>query len=67
MSETWEGKDEPVFETLAGTPGYMPPEIMGGFFNLNAASNYDGTKADIYSAGAAMMWGTCAAAAAQNG
>lgn len=29
----------------------MPPEIMGGFFNINAASNYDGTKADIYSAG----------------
>ncbi|KIZ02564.1 hypothetical protein MNEG_5396 [Monoraphidium neglectum] len=51
LSETWEGRGEPVFETLAGTPGYMPPEIMGGFFDLNNATNYDGTRADIYSAG----------------
>ena len=40
-----------VHQTLAGTPGYMPPEIMGGFFNVSNAPNYDGTKADIYSAG----------------
>ena len=29
----------------------MPPEIMGGFFNVGAPGNYDGTKADVYSAG----------------
>ncbi|KAI8463878.1 MAG: kinase-like domain-containing protein [Monoraphidium minutum] len=51
LSETWEGREEPMFETLAGTPGYMPPEIMGGFFSASAAPNYDGTRADIYSAG----------------
>ena len=38
-------------QTLAGTPGYMPPEILGGFFDLKSAPNYDGTKADIYRAG----------------
>jgi hypothetical protein len=26
---------------------------MGGFFDLNNATNYDGTRADIYSAGQA--------------
>ncbi|GBF89249.1 hypothetical protein Rsub_02126 [Raphidocelis subcapitata] len=52
LSQTWDGKEEPVFETLAGTPGYMPPEIMGGFFNKNSLSaGYDGTRADVYSAG----------------
>lgn len=29
----------------------MPPEILGGFFDKESTHNYDGTKADIYSAG----------------
>jgi hypothetical protein len=35
----------------------MPPEIMGGFFNLNAPTKYDGPKADIYSAGGSVLRG----------
>jgi hypothetical protein len=31
QAHTWAGKEDPVFETLAGTPGYMCPEIMEGF------------------------------------
>jgi serine/threonine-protein kinase SRK2 len=51
LSETWEGREAPVFETLAGTPGYMPPEILGGFFSPDARLTYDGVKADVYSCG----------------
>lgn len=40
-------------KTLAGTPGYMSPEILGQFFaeDPSCTAKYDGTKADIYSAG----------------
>jgi serine/threonine protein kinase len=57
QAHTWAGKQEPVFETLAGTPGYMCPEIMEGFFaaDKSVSRPYDGVKADVYSAGVMLV------------
>lgn len=57
LAHSWAGKVEPTFETLAGTPGYMSPEIMGGFFapDRSAPAPYDGVKADVYSAGVLLV------------
>ncbi|WIA11167.1 hypothetical protein OEZ85_011300 [Tetradesmus obliquus] len=57
LAHTWAGKEEPVFETLAGTPGYMCPEILEGFFapDKSVSRPYDGVKADVYSAGVMLV------------
>lgn len=38
--------------TLAGTPGYFSPQVLGCMFSRNTGATYDGTKADVWSAGA---------------
>lgn len=56
QAHSWAGRDEPTFETLAGTPGYMCPEILAGFISPDKkALPYDGVKADVYSAGVMLV------------
>eukprot|EP00879_Flechtneria_rotunda_P014356 GHRR01014996.1.p1 GENE.GHRR01014996.1~~GHRR01014996.1.p1 ORF type:complete len:334 (+),score=99.83 GHRR01014996.1:698-1699(+) len=56
LAHSWEDREEPKFETLAGTPGYMSPEIMSGFFSPDKSTTpYDGTKADVYSMGVLLV------------
>lgn len=57
QAHTWAGKENPTFETLAGTPGYMCPEILEGFVTRDKSvpRPYDGVKADVYSAGVMLV------------
>ncbi|KAF8068177.1 CIPK28 [Scenedesmus sp. PABB004] len=57
LAHSWADKQAPLFATLAGTPGYMSPEIMSGFFAEGDAppAGYDGVMADVYSAGVLLV------------
>ena len=62
QAQTWADREAPTFATLAGTPGYMPPQIMKTFIMakdkkevLEAEGTYDGVKADVYSMGKALQ------------
>eukprot|EP00775_Hariotina_reticulata_P004951 gene4951-5192_t len=52
-------REGPLFDTLAGTPGYLAPEIMLNFIHptesKTSATPYDGIKADVYSAGVMLV------------
>jgi serine/threonine protein kinase len=38
--------------TVAGTPGYLAPQVLGCMFGRGVAASYDGAAADVWSAGA---------------
>lgn len=39
------------FKTLAGTPGFLSPQVLGVLFSPRGGSGYDGAAADVWSAG----------------
>jgi hypothetical protein len=39
------------FSTLAGTPGYLSPQVLGVLFSPRGGAGYDGAAADVWSAG----------------
>ena len=41
--------------TLAGTPGFLAPQVLGVLFEGNGGSGYDGAAADVWSAGVVLV------------
>ena len=39
------------FSTLAGTPGFLSPQVLGVLFSPKGGGGYDGAAADVWSAG----------------
>lgn len=48
-AKKWKASRSPDMNTVVGTPGYMPPEVMGTAFRRS--QGYDGTKADVWACG----------------
>ena len=55
VSRTFSKKNEKLsMHTIAGTPGFLSPDVMGLLFLRGAAAGYDGRRADVWSAGAVL-------------
>ncbi len=54
VSRHFSKKRNVSMHTIAGTPGFIAPDVLGQMFVRGATSGYDGRAADVWSAGAVL-------------